>query len=597
MLNEVSAVNRYTGDNSTVNFPYGFCIVDQADIEVSLDGSIQTLTTHYSVSGVGNAGGGTVTFVTAPGTGVRVTLLRTQPKSQDSDYAANEAFPSERVEQDLDKLAMIAQEHTELFSRTLRAPRQDALDMILPSVASRASNVLGFTAAGLPTAVPLPTAGGGDLSLSTVLSTSSTTARTLAERFAEVYNVKDYGAVGDGVADDTTVIQAAINAADDGAIIYFPRVAVGSYYKFSTLTSTKNLTFRGDGWYNYNQTAFGNAQWATASDTTGSVLRSTATSGAAITSATQGKTLRLEKLAIVGPGSGTSIGVDFGGGSNYQIYGAWNDVLIGNFSTDVRLDNVQDHTFIGVRFRGATLGLQLQNSANQNVFLNAEFQGTVTAHAITNTEGVQFLGGLAQNGITTFASLVAGSSGIKSILYEGMYYESSGMVLAAFDTTDGNVQHVMFRDTLANSTGTAFSYTGTTFRVNWLGLENNKWQGYTVNFDTNQYTFTTVGKNNRFAAITGAASTPSFTNADTTPSVLNSDRWLVTNSAPTTITDLDDGYEGQIVTLKFSDGNTTIQDGTNFQLSGGANFTSSADDTMMLISIGGIWYELSRSVN
>jgi len=56
---------------------------------------------------------------------------------------------------------------------------------------------------------------------SSVTATGSTTARTLANRFADVVNVKDFGAVGDGVADDYAAIAAAVNVAASNEV-YVP---------------------------------------------------------------------------------------------------------------------------------------------------------------------------------------------------------------------------------------------------------------------------------------------------------------------------------------------------------------------------------------
>lgn len=60
------------------------------------------------------------------------------------------------------------------------------------------------------------------------------------------YNVRNYGATGNGTTDDTAAIQAALTAVPStGGTVYFP---AGTYKFTSTLTCTKrNLIIRGDG--------------------------------------------------------------------------------------------------------------------------------------------------------------------------------------------------------------------------------------------------------------------------------------------------------------------------------------------------------------
>ena len=108
----------FSGDGSTTVFAYTFKIFDDDDITVILRSStgtetVQTKTTHYSVSGVGNTNGGNVTMVTAPATGETLVLRRTSAQTQTTDYVANDPFPAATHEDALDKLTFLAQEQQE----------------------------------------------------------------------------------------------------------------------------------------------------------------------------------------------------------------------------------------------------------------------------------------------------------------------------------------------------------------------------------------------------------------------------------------------------------------------------------------------------
>lgn len=80
-----------------------------------------------------------------------------------------------------------------------------------------------------------------------VTATGSVTSRSLASRFANVINVKDFGAIGNGVTDDTAAIQAAIATAVSGSVIYFPQAQVRyNCTGFSVPASLTNVLIKGD---------------------------------------------------------------------------------------------------------------------------------------------------------------------------------------------------------------------------------------------------------------------------------------------------------------------------------------------------------------
>lgn len=80
-----------------------------------------------------------------------------------------------------------------------------------------------------------------------------------------------------------------------------------------------------------------------------------------------------------------------------------------------------------------------------------------------------------------------------------------------------------------------------------------------------------------------------------TPSVNKGNSYIT--GGTTTITDFDDGFVGQIITV-IAEHSLTITDGTNIFLNGSGNFAMNATDTLTLIQKSDtLWYELARSDN
>lgn len=87
------------------------------------------------------------------------------------------------------------------------------------------------------------------------------------------------------------------------------------------------------------------------------------------------------------------------------------------------------------------------------------------------------------------------------------------------------------------------------------------------------------------------------TDADTTPSLAIGNRFTIANTGATSITQFDNLMRGEVYTLLFSDGNTTLVDGTNLICPGSANLTPGATDVYSVYSPDGTKAYVSAGSN
>jgi len=113
-------INTYVGNGSATTFAYQFRIFTDNEIRVTVDGELQSLTTDYTVTGVGELNGGNIVFLEVPATGVQIVIENAPNFTQQIDYNELDAFPAESHEEGLDRAAIRDLALLESVNRSLR---------------------------------------------------------------------------------------------------------------------------------------------------------------------------------------------------------------------------------------------------------------------------------------------------------------------------------------------------------------------------------------------------------------------------------------------------------------------------------------------
>ena len=149
------AKNSYSGNGSTTVFAYQFKILAQTDLQVILRAAtgvetVQEITTHYTVSGVGASSGGNVTFGSAPASGVTVLIRRATTQTQTVDLVENDPFTAETVETAFDRSIILSQELQEQVDRSIKISRTNTMTStdFTTSASDRANKILAFDSSG-----------------------------------------------------------------------------------------------------------------------------------------------------------------------------------------------------------------------------------------------------------------------------------------------------------------------------------------------------------------------------------------------------------------------------------------------------------------
>ena len=250
-------------------------------------------------------------------------------------------------------------------------------------------------------------------------------------------------------------------------------------YSFNSLSISVPVTWQGIGGTSIASTIFGHTSWLQAGNSFGTIILATATSGNALTFNTDGPNYayNLRDLMLIGPGTGTSVGIALGSEPHASVQSKWSNVYIANFSQCAAFNNVEDGTFDHLRMNGCTVGLIANLNANQNVFLNLQVQHAESGVKFVHNAQNVVLGALVQNVTTGFTFSDTQTTSVK-----GLYGEASTNLFYIDSSTNG-VKNLDISDVYASVTN-LFAATGV-YAVNYFTLRNVQWGNGSITIPQN----------------------------------------------------------------------------------------------------------------
>ncbi len=234
---DVAPIVRYVANGIQTEFEYPFPIFASEDLKVYLDGAPQMA--GFDVEDAGETSGGSVSFDTAPSDGVIITIKRILPLERMTDFLEGGDFSAQSINNELDYLTASIQQVQRNISPMLRySDHETTAGTIMPDRVQRANKALGFDGDGNP--VPVSLEGSMAPPDFNALGIGSVT-RSSHDKFSDSISVKDFGAYGNGLNDDTLAIQKALAAHDS---VYLP---AGTYLISGTITLGERQRLHGAG--------------------------------------------------------------------------------------------------------------------------------------------------------------------------------------------------------------------------------------------------------------------------------------------------------------------------------------------------------------